>query len=502
MIRCKPVWLTFLLLTGSSLSASSPVLPLPDLLIYGTVSQEPAQPLPTNAEWTLTYDGQTLSNLPVDFFSVAGLTYYVVSVPSVYTVSGTVPAGNLQVSEAPRQLTIDFQSIDGVSLAQGGAQATFNYNFSELGTLYRLDLPEPVVFLGYEGWVNDLFPVLPDSSLLDPNANSDSDGFTNQEEFLAGTDPYESDSFPGMLNRDWWIKRGVINTNLTQNNLSPVALGQLKNMAFQGLEEVREKYPQIAPLIEADLALVFDLNGGNSPNNLVTAKVGQLKAVSHPFYQRLNLLKPWSVDQQPGNNELAALGQLKHLFDFPIGSRADYFLDYGARHDDPSLLIQSVDLPHLGPQDFGTIALNSDGSIHLDGNAWKLLELPNGPNPYLGTPQDIELNTTHALSFEFKKSGPTAELYAIGLYHSASNRLELVVFGGTQTNHGSPVFGDQSIADEDWRKVVIPIGQLADDAGTLDQLNGELMLVLVNDADAVSGTRSDYRNIRLIDYSK
>jgi hypothetical protein len=492
-------WLIALFLIGSPLSASSPVLPLPDLLVYGLVPRGLAQPLPVNAEWTLTYDGQVLSDLPVDFFVVAGLTYYVASVPSIYTVSGTVPVGHLQVSQGVQPLSISFQSIDGATFLPGAAQATFDYSISELGTLYRLDLIEPA----YQEWLDDKYLQLPDNSLLDPNLDSDGDGFTNQAEFLAGTDPYQIDIFPGMINRDWWIKRGVLDTDLAPQNRSLVALGQLKNMAFQGLEEVREKYPTVAPLIEADLALVFDLNSSNSANNLAAANLGQLKAVSHPFYQHLNLLKPWSVDQLPGNFELAALGQLKHLFDFPIQSQADYFLDYGARYNDSSLLIQPFPaVPPFGDQDFGSIALESDGSIHLDGNAWKLLELPNGPNAYLETPQDVELNPTHVLSFEFKKSGPTAEVYAIGLYHAASGEFALAVFGGTRADHGIPVFGDQLVADEDWRKLVIPMGQLAEDAGTLSQFSGQLMLVLINDADEVYDTHSYYRNIRLIDYSK
>lgn len=493
------------LLLFSSPSFASPVLPLPDLILYGTIPHDPAEPLPTSAAWTLTYDDQTLTNLPVDFFSLAGLTYYVTSVPSVYTVSGTVPSGHLQVLETAQTLTAAFQSVGATALSQDESQVSFNYNIAELGTVHRLDLVESAG--GYDGWLDDLYPAgLPNASLSDPNADSDSDGYTNEQEFLAGTDPNSSDIFPGMLNRDWWIKRGAIDTALTPQNLSPVALGQVKNIAFQGLEEVREQYPTVAPLIETDLALIFNLNGGSNPDNLALANLGQLKAVSHPFFSHLNLLKPWSVDQLSSNNDLAVLGQLKHLFDFPIQSRGDYFLDYGARYNDPSLTIQSFPTtPLFTPQDqdAGLISLNADGSIHLDGSAWKVLELPNGPNPYLDTPQNIELNPTHLLSFEFKKSGPTAEIYAIGLYHAVSDSFITVAFGGTQTAPQPMLVHDnQSIADEDWRKVVIPIGQFASDAGTLSQLNGELMLALINDADNVSGTHSYYRNIRLIDYTK
>lgn len=491
------LWSIALFIISSSLSAT-PLLPLPDVLVYGLAPSAINPQQPVNSSWTVSYAGQVLSDLPIDFFDVAGVTYYVAAVPSVYSATATAPANQLLVSATSQPLSIAFQSVGDIIFPPDLMHITVDYSLAKLGVIQRLDL----INADYQTWLHATQPTLPTHSLVNPYADSDGDGFTNEAEFLAGTDPYHRDIFPGMHNRDWWIKRGVIDTSLPSHNYSLVALGQLKNMAVQGLAEVREQYPEIAPLIEADLQAIFNIQDTATPNNLEVANIGQLKAVSAPFYEHLNLPKPWTQDRLLSNKELAALGQLKHLFDFPINSQADFTLDYTARRNDSTLLIQSFPDSIFTQQDFGAIHINADGVIHLDGNTWKLLEFPNGPNPHVTGALAMQLNPSHVLSFEFKKAGPVAEIYAIGLFHPDSNQFSLVAFGGTQSNHQLPTYNNQSVEDEHWRKLVIPIGQFAQTAGTLDQLNGPLMLALVIDADNVSGTHAYFRNIRLIDFVK
>ena len=41
----------------------------------------------------------------------------------------------------------------------------------------------------------------------------------------------------------WWITRGVINTNLAADNYGPVNVGQLKHVAYQAALELEEKLP-------------------------------------------------------------------------------------------------------------------------------------------------------------------------------------------------------------------------------------------------------------------
>jgi len=124
----------------------------------------------------------------------------------------------------------------------------------------------------------------------------------------------------------WWIDRGIINSNAIQNDYAPVNQGQVKNMAVQAMEEFN------AALTFGAGNNINQLVGGFTTNlNYAPANIGQLKAVAAPFYDLLNTLGvtnarpagmlsgpyPWSSATNSANDyALANIGQLKYLFSF------------------------------------------------------------------------------------------------------------------------------------------------------------------------------------------
>ncbi|MBX7157111.1 MAG: hypothetical protein K1X66_01810 [Verrucomicrobiae bacterium] len=117
----------------------------------------------------------------------------------------------------------------------------------------------------------------------------------------------------------WWITRGVIDTNLAADNYGPVNVGQLKHVAFQAALELEEKLPNGAGDC-LDLVESFSLTNGNyAPVNQ-----GQLKYVAQFFYDRLiqegyTNSYPWTTNKDDDANfALVNQGQLKFVFSFDL----------------------------------------------------------------------------------------------------------------------------------------------------------------------------------------
>ncbi len=92
---------------------------------------------------------------------------------------------------------------------------------------------------------------------------------------------------------DWWHSRGVLNGS-TESNHSPANIGQAKWMARQALEHIR----MLDSDLGADLETLIMGPGGPLPGwgggasldaNRVAINVGQLKSISKPFYDVLNV---------------------------------------------------------------------------------------------------------------------------------------------------------------------------------------------------------------------
>ncbi|MEZ5406372.1 MAG: hypothetical protein R3F23_09505, partial [Verrucomicrobiia bacterium] len=117
----------------------------------------------------------------------------------------------------------------------------------------------------------------------------------------------------------WWITRGVINTNLAADNYGPVNVGQLKHVAYQAALELEEKLPNGAGDCW-DLVESFSKTNGNyAPVNQ-----GQLKYVAQFFYDRLiqegyTNSYPWTETKaDDANFALINQGQLKFVFSFDL----------------------------------------------------------------------------------------------------------------------------------------------------------------------------------------
>ncbi|MBX7157163.1 MAG: alpha/beta hydrolase [Verrucomicrobiae bacterium] len=117
----------------------------------------------------------------------------------------------------------------------------------------------------------------------------------------------------------WWITRGVIDTNLAADNYGPVNVGQLKHVAYQAALELEEKLPNGAGDC-LDLVESFSKTNGNyAPVN-----AGQLKYVAKFFYDRLiaegyTNSYPWTETKaDDANFALINQGQLKFVFSFDL----------------------------------------------------------------------------------------------------------------------------------------------------------------------------------------
>lgn len=144
---------------------------------------------------------------------------------------------------------------------------------------------------------------------------------------------------------EWWAERGVTNAEPASNK-SPANIGQAKWMAKNALEALREILPDTAALIEADLVGAGKpLSSWDPPTTPAernaqhaSLMIGQLKAISAPFYIHLKLVAPqwlasemvyyglpagdfpWTVTTvDDANKAPAVIGQLKAVFSLDFG---------------------------------------------------------------------------------------------------------------------------------------------------------------------------------------
>jgi len=130
----------------------------------------------------------------------------------------------------------------------------------------------------------------------------------------------------------WWVDRGIVDTNLTANDYAPVNQGQAKHVAHQAYLEFDQN-------LTADCSAISNLvYGFSETNNYLPINLGQLKYLAVPFYDLLwthNYTNawpegmivgpyPWSgVTNSPQDYALANIGQLKYLFSFILEGLVD-----------------------------------------------------------------------------------------------------------------------------------------------------------------------------------
>lgn len=143
----------------------------------------------------------------------------------------------------------------------------------------------------------------------------------------------------------WWSDGNppVIDPQAAPNNHGVANIGQAKWMAKSALEALREKRPDLAALVEADLvgsgkpiaSWATPANAEQQAQQRQPLLLGQLKAIAAPFYDRLQAADPsWLAAQatengmpntgshypwtpttaDDANKAMATIGQLKAVF--------------------------------------------------------------------------------------------------------------------------------------------------------------------------------------------
>ena len=125
----------------------------------------------------------------------------------------------------------------------------------------------------------------------------------------------------------WWVDRGVINTNMEPQDYAPVNQGQVKYMAYKAWLEFDQK------LTNDSSSVSNRVSWGPSTNDYLLVNLGQLKYLAEPFYQVLldgDLTNAWpegmtsgpypwtSLSGQANDYATANIGQLKYLFSFDL----------------------------------------------------------------------------------------------------------------------------------------------------------------------------------------
>lgn len=229
----------------------------------------------------------------------------------------------------------------------------------------------------------------------------------------------------------WWAARGVT-TGGPQSNLSPATIGQAKHMVAMALAELQSRLaPADYTALQADVAAIVDLTVPTNPTDKEKLRavllVGQLKAISKPFYTRLRVLDSLWVNNQmhqssirvvePGSNPLsyspypwsvltdddsnyspATVGQLKATFslrfeNWGIAEPADPPLPEGPDDTDSDGLSDVTEMamgtsPTLSDSD-GDGHLDSADAFPIDPSRW--LALANVPGDH--TPPQILLDS-------------------------------------------------------------------------------------------------------------
>lgn len=131
----------------------------------------------------------------------------------------------------------------------------------------------------------------------------------------------------------WWVRRGVVNTNATPNDYAAVVEGQAKWFAAQACAEFNDMLAELGGAGDSVADMVTGLVPSESDYTAVN--VGQIKCLAQPFYDRIaeavaldpgitNALPvgmagvyPWSeTADDDADGALANIGQLKCAFAF------------------------------------------------------------------------------------------------------------------------------------------------------------------------------------------
>lgn len=124
----------------------------------------------------------------------------------------------------------------------------------------------------------------------------------------------------------WWAERGVLTPGVTVDDYAAVNQGQVKHIAKQAYEEMKNKL-QLIGGAGSTLDGIW-ASPTTSSDDYQVINLGQLKNVAEPFYARLQginytgqplaagLTRPWSGTAD--NYSIANIGQVKNVFSFDL----------------------------------------------------------------------------------------------------------------------------------------------------------------------------------------
>jgi hypothetical protein len=231
LTRLSLPWLgAFLVLCGVTnfnRAQSQPIIPIgvpePGLVIWGAVvdTDNPGTPVPIHSvSWSVT-DGTKIalysatSRPPTQIKNLNGQTFYVLEIPFDTRRFGSITLNDpategidsfeLRASSPPTYTltpTINgvlatVRAVDGAP-AFGGTVPVAGFTTSTRGRVIRADLSIVPPLDDYDTWATSIFgsPTHPDAAR---DADPDGDGFTNDGEHAAGTDPLDPDSLLRVL---------------------------------------------------------------------------------------------------------------------------------------------------------------------------------------------------------------------------------------------------------------------------------------------------------------
>ncbi|MBU0676904.1 MAG: hypothetical protein KJ626_02215 [Verrucomicrobia bacterium] len=175
---------------------------------------------------------------------------------------------------------------------------------------------------------------------------------------------------------NWWIERGVVDTNTASADYSPATQGHIKWIVTNAYDEFEYMMPNGAGSNIETL-----VSGFSATNNYLPVNAGQLKNVAKPFYDALDQegltnelpigvtnTYPWTDSTgDDADYSVINVGQVKYVFSFDLDKDADGLPNWWE-------LYHFDDLDEIGSGDY-------DSDSHSNSNEFQLGTSASESNP-------------------------------------------------------------------------------------------------------------------------